>query len=507
MGKRRGREGSKNDGGRQSNWLLNFWMFWLLLIPLVGFGILLSLPNNDNYKIGKNVSLIISIVVWLVSIYFWFLFDSSFDGFQFLYKLPWFDNKIISFGIDGISINYILLTTLLFPICILASWDYIKFLRKEFYSSLIILEFLLIGVFTILDLFGFYIFFEAVLIPMYLIIGIWGAREIKITAAYYFFFYTLVGSLLMLIAIIYIFNFIGTTDYLTILSLDFTLNPTIQNWLFLAFFASLAVKIPKFPFHLWLPLAHVEAPLAGSILLAGILIKLGSYGFIRYTLPIFPDASVYFSPMVYTLGVLAIIYASLTTIRQTDLKRIIAYSSVSHMGLVMLAIFTLTPIGIEGSIFLQIAHGIVSSALFITVTILYDRHHTRIVKYYRGVAMTMPIFALLFLIFTFGNIAVPLTCNFIGEFLSLLALFNKNSFICVLASLGMVLSASYALFLYNRVCFGPFSYYLKHSRDINRREWHVLAPLAFLTILLGVYPNIVLSSTHFSVEFLTTFLN
>lgn len=482
-------------------WLNQSGCVTLAIIPLLGI-LLIGLTRTKE----REVALITSILTLIESIRVWISLEIGTSEFQHIITFKWITLNIASqsynlsmqFGIDGISIMFILLTTLLIPICILASWDYIKYMRKEFYISLLSILILLIGVFTVLDLLGFYILFEGILIPMFLIIGVWGVRsKEKITASYYFFFYTLIGSVLMLLSIFYIYYVTGTTDYLTLLGIN--LDESVQYILFLGFFASLAVKIPKFPFHIWLPQAHVEAPLAGSVLLAGVLIKLGSYGLIRFTLPLFPDACVYFTPLVFTLGTLAIIYASLTTLRQTDLKRIIAYSSVSHMGVVSLAIFTLTIIGLEGSIFLQISHGLVSSALFIVVTILYDRHHTRLVKYYRGVAITMPLFATIFLFFTLANIAVPLSCNFIGEFLSLLATFQSNAFIGILASFGMVLSACYALFLYNRVSFGAMSLYIKDSpvnRDISRREFFVLLPLIILTIFLGVYPNIVLDPLH-----------
>lgn len=479
-------------------------LYPIFAIPLVGILVLGVLPFRkleDRLK-GKQWALFIAVLTFLESIRLWISFDNSSCEFQYQIKLTWIESFNIApvFALDGISLVFVVLTTLLIPVCLLASWDSIKILEKEYLICFLALELLLIGVFTVLDLFGFYLLFEGVLIPMFLIIGVWGARQQKVTAAYYFFFYTLIGSILMLLSLFYIYYLCGTTDYQTLLNVK--IDPVVQRWIFLAFFASLAVKIPKFPFHIWLPQAHVEAPVAGSVILAGILIKLGSYGFIRFTLPLLPDACVYFTPLVFTLGVLAIIYASLTTLRQTDLKRIIAYSSVSHMGVVSIAIFTLSVTGIEGSIFLQIAHGLVSSALFIVVTIIYDRHHTRIVKYYRGLAATMPLFATIFLFFTLANIGVPLSCNFVGEFLSLLATYESNTFIGVLASLGMVLSACYALFLFNRVCFGAMSPYLADSpenRDINRRELYVLAPLVFLTLFLGVYPDLVLDPIHNSV--------
>ena len=480
-------------------------LYPLLLIPIIGIVVLLVHTGKKEKEIG----LLTSVLTLMEAIRLWVSMEEGTSEFQYITKINLIEEIGLRpvLGMDGISILYVVLTALLIPICILVSWDSIKIFKKEFIISLISIELLLIGVFSVLDILGFYICFEGVLIPMYLIIGVWGARQEKVTAAYYFFFYTLIGSVLMLLSIFYIYTLTGTTDYITLLGVQF--NPEVQNILFLGFFASLAVKIPKYPFHIWLPQAHVEAPVAGSVLLAGILIKLGSYGFIRFTLPLFPAACVYFTPLVFTMGTLAIIYASLTTLRQIDLKRIIAYSSVSHMGVVMLAIFSLSVVGIEGSIFLQIAHGVVSSALFIIVTALYDRHHTRIVKYYRGMAVTMPLFAIMFLVFTLANIAVPLSCNFIGEFMSLLATFEVSPFIGILASLGMVLSACYALFLYNRVCFGSMSNYLLNTidnKDLNKREFMVLLPLFFLTIYLGVYPNILLDSLHPCIQFIVSFL-
>lgn len=484
----------------------------IFLIPTIGFIIVALIPNNKSILL-KNIALIFSSLTFIEALRLWFLFDYSASEFQFSYSIEWFQignlNFNLFFGLDGISLIFVLLTTLLIPLCILTSWASIKTPItyggiKLFLLSFLALDILLIGVFTVLDLFGFYILFEAVLIPMFLIIGIYGSRVQKIEAAYYFFFYTLIGSILMLLAILYIYSISGTTDYLTLL--EFQIDPYIQKFLFLAFFASLAVKIPKFPFHIWLPQAHVEAPVAGSVILAGILIKLGGYGFIRFTLPLFPEASYFFAPLIFTLAVLAIIYASLTTLRQTDLKRIIAYSSVSHMGVVSLAIFTFSAIGIEGSIFLQLAHGVVSSALFILVTVLYDRYHTRLIKYYRGMVLIMPLFISIFLFFTLANIAIPLSCNFIGEFLCLLATFHFNSFIAILASLGIVLSAAYSLFLFNRVSFGQFSPHLTYHTDLSRREFFVLLPLLFLTLLLGLFPNLALDILHNSVITLLTYL-
>lgn len=459
-----------------------------------------TIKEKENLK---NVGLITSIITFGESIRLWLGYDQQLPGFQYIAKFDWINlgNYKINmlFGIDGISLCFILLTGLLIPICILISWESVKKLEKQYIVSLFLIEILLIGVFTILDIIGFYILFEAILIPMFIIIGVWGSREQKITAAYYFFFYTLIGSVLMLISILYLYSLAGSTDYFTLLGLELDLN--IQKWIFLAFFASMAVKIPKWPLHIWLPQAHVEAPVAGSVLLAGILIKLGSYGFIRFCLPLLPEGSKFFAPFVFTLAVIAILYASLTTLRQTDLKRIIAYSSVGHMGVVMLGIFSFSVIGMEGSIFLQLAHGIVSSALFIVVTLLYDRFHTRLVKYYRGITITMPLFSIFFLLFTLANIGTPLTCNFVGEILCLLGVFEVNTFIGLLGCIGMVLSAGYALFLYNRVSFGSMSPYLAGSpanRDLSRREFFCLFPLTLLTLYLGIYPKGVMELIHTS---------
>ena len=473
-----------------------FTLLPLFLIPIIGSIVLIFTPmdSNENINNGKLIALITSILAFLETMRLWMGFDNHTAHFQYPLRFDWllggnFHEKIL-FGVDGISIFFLILTGLLIPICLLASWDSIRFLHKEFLLCLLGIEFLLFGVFTILDILGFYVLFEGILIPMFLMIGIWGSRTEKVRASYYFFFYTLIGSVLMLISIFYIYNLTGTTDYLSLLGWQFDTN--VEYLIFLAFFASLAVKIPKIPFHVWLPQAHVEAPVAGSVLLAGLLIKLGSYGFIRYSLVLMPNASLYFAPLIFTLAVLGVIYASITTLRQTDLKRIIAYSSVAHMGIVTIGIFTLTVIGIEGSIFLQLAHGLVASALFLIVTIIYDRHHTRLVKYYRGLTLTMPIYASIFLFFTLANIAVPLSCNFVGELVCLISAYEVNSTVAVLASLGMVLSAGYSLFLYNRVCFGSMSPYIAASaenRDINRREFFSIITVGNINIIIRSIPS------------------
>ena len=464
-------------------------MWKLILIPAIGAGLLLVTKRDVRQIAG-----LVSIITFLATLLLYFKMYLTTSTFQYteVYYLFGYASEGITFGVDAISICYMLLTAMLIPICILVSYNSIIKNRRLFLSLLLLLESLLLGVFTVLDTLGFYILFEGVLIPMLLIIGVWGSRQEKITAAYYFFLYTLLGSLIMLLSILYLYAITGTTDY-QILQL-ITIDTSAQLMLFLAFFASFAVKIPLFPFHIWLPQAHVEAPIAGSVLLAGILIKLGSYGFLRFSIGLFYDAAVFFAPLIATLSVIAVIYASFATLRQTDFKRVIAYSSVSHMGIVVVGLFSLTEIGIQGSILLQIAHGLVSSALFILVTFLYDRHKTRLIKYYRGMAITMPIFGSLFLIFTLANIALPLSLNFVGEFLSLLPTFLSNPLIGVLATFGIVLSAGYALFLFNRISFGSSSNYLIGSSDLTYREVCVLWPLLVPIIFFGIATNPITSA-------------
>lgn len=407
--------------------------------------------------------------------------------------------RFVVLGVDGVSIFFIILTALLIPICVLISLNSIRFLIKEFLLCLLFIEVLLMGVFLILDLVGFYILFEGILIPMFLIIGVWGSREEKIQASYYFFFYTFIGSVFMLLGMFMLYSHAGSTDYQILCSLK--IERELQYFVFLGFFLSLAIKIPKMPFHIWLPQAHVEAPVAGSVVLAGVLLKLGGYGFIRFSWPLLPEASEYFGPLILTLSLFAIIYGSLTTCRQVDLKRIIAYSSVAHMGLVVLGLFSHTVQGLVAAIFLMLAHGLVSSALFIAVTFLYDRYHTRLIKYYRGMVITMPLFGMLLLILVLSNASIPLSCNFIGEFLSLLAVFECSFMAGLLASAGMVLSAGYSIYVYNRICFGMFSKYFYFSRDLNRREFYSLLPLVILIILMGVFPFLVVDGIKGSIIF------
>jgi proton-translocating NADH-quinone oxidoreductase chain M len=359
----------------------------------------------------------------------------------------------------------------------------------------------LVVVFSILDLLFFYIFFESILIPMFVIIGVWGSRERKIRAAYLFFFYTLVGSVLMLAGILYIYSQTGTTDYETLLLFNF--SNFEQKILWFSFFMSFAAKVPMLPFHIWLPEAHVEAPTTGSVFLAGILLKLGSYGFIRFSIPFFPNASLFFVPLVHTMSVVAIVYTSLTAIRQTDLKRVVAYTSVAHMNLVMLGLFSFNSIGLEGAILQSLSHGFVSSALFLIIGVVYDRHHTRMIKYYGGLTKVMPLFSGIFLVFTMANIGLPMTSSFVGEFLLMTGCFKINTASTFFGSTGMIIGGGYALWLLNRIIYGNLkTQYLYKFFDLNKREFFSFAPLIFYTLFMGVYPKLFLSTIHFSVSFL-----
>lgn len=472
-----------------------------ILAPLFGaFIIGFFIPASEINKI-KISSLFFSFLTLLLSIIIWIFFDNSISAFQFIEILTWLPKNNINcfLGIDGISIFFILLVTLLTPVCLLSSFNVIKNNVKEYIILFLIMETFLLIIFSVLDIIIFYIFFESVLIPMFLIIGIWGSRKRKIRANYLFFLYTLFGSVLMLMAILYIYFTAGTSDYqILLLTQPFNLN--LQKILWIAFFIGFAIKVPMFPFHIWLPEAHVEAPTSGSVVLAGILLKLGTYGFIRFLIPLFPLASIYFTPFVYILGLIGIVYTSLTAIRQTDLKKIIAYASVAHMNLVIIGLFTLNLYGIEGSILQMIGHGIISSALFLCIGVLYDRHHTRLLSYYSGLAFTMPLFAIIFLIFTLANIAVPGTGSFISELLILIGLSQHNYFITFFSATGMVLGAIYSLWLYNRVMFGVIKIKnIKQFKDITKREFFLFIFLIFFVFLIGIYPEIFFKSMHVSI--------
>ena len=451
--------------------------------------------NRTSQKSLNKTALLWSIIMLIINSVFLIIYTKQ-QSFQIFNDYSWsvkcliLDWGDIVITVDGISVFFITLSILLIPICILMSWNAIDNLKREFLISLFIILILLIGVFTIMDILGFYILFEAILIPMFLIIGIWGSREEKVKAAFYFFFYTLIGSLLMILSIFKIYSLVGTTNYLNLITIE--LPSSLQFWLFMGFFASLSVKIPMIPFHIWLPQAHVEAPVAGSILLAGILLKLGGYGFIRFGYPLYPIASEHFSPIIIIFSLVAIIYASFTTCRQTDIKRLIAYSSVSHMGLVTLAIFSHSKEGIIASIVMMIAHGLVSSGLFMSSAVLYIRHHSRSIRYFRGIVSTMPIFSIITLILILANIGFPLTLNFIAEFLSILAAFSYSKLTGLLCCLGALMSTVYALYFYNRVYFGSLSNHLKYSREMLEFEFQAFLPLVFITIMLGLFPNIIL---------------
>nr|YP_009675913.1 NADH dehydrogenase subunit 4 [Ptilidium ciliare]QDE12715.1 NADH dehydrogenase subunit 4 [Ptilidium ciliare]QIA60098.1 NADH dehydrogenase subunit 4 [Ptilidium ciliare var. pulcherrimum] len=472
----------------------------LILLPLLGSLIILVIPNS-RVRLIRGITIWTSLITFLYSLFFWIRFENDTAKFQFVETIRWLPYPNINFyiGIDGISLFFVILTTFLTPICILVGFYSVKSYKKEYMIAFFICESFSIAVFCSLDLLIFYVFLESVLIPMFIIIGVWGSRQRKIKAAYQFFLYTLMGSLFMLLAILFISFQTGTTDLQILPTTEFSERRQILLWI--AFFASFSVKVPMVPVHIWLPEAHVEAPTAGSVILAGILLKLGTYGFSRFSIPMFPEATLYFTPFIYALSVIAIIYTSLTTIRQIDLKKIIAYSSVAHMNFVTIGMFSLNIQGIEGSILLMLSHGLVSSALFLCVGALYDRHKTRIVKYYGGLVSTMPISSTIFLFFTLANMSLPGTSSFIGEFLILVGAFQRNSLVAALAALGMILGAAYSPWLYNRVVFGNFkpNFLLKFS-DLNRREVLIFLPFIAGVIWMGVYPEVFLECMHTSVS-------
>nr|YP_010194586.1 NADH dehydrogenase subunit 4 [Conidiobolus lichenicola]QZZ81325.1 NADH dehydrogenase subunit 4 [Conidiobolus lichenicola] len=465
----------------------------LIMLPIIG-SIIIALTSN--IRISKLIALITSMILIILYVIIWLIYNTNNNYFQFveIYNSYY----PIQMGIDSISLYMIGLTILLIPVCILSTWSTVKENVKLYLILFLGLETILILVFVLLDILLFYITFEASLIPMFLIIGIYGGREKKIYAAYQFFIITLLGSLLMLLAIIVMYSQIGSTEY-GILAIS-SLSKERESILWLALFISFAVKTPLIPVHVWLPEAHSEANIAGSIILAGVLLKLAGYGLIRYSINILPEGSIYFIPLVYGLSIISIIYSSLTTLRQIDMKKIIAYSSIGHMGIVMLGIFSYSIEGIEGSIILMIAHGFVSPGLFIIVTALYDRTHTRILKYYRGVTIGMPVLSIMFFILTLANMAVPLTGNFVGEFMSFLGAFKANPMATVLATSGIVLAGGYSIWFYNRVSFGVESVYIGKMKDLDRREVYILLPLIIITMIIGVYPNIILESLHIPVS-------
>ena len=472
----------------------------ITLLPILG-AIFIFIFNNKKNE-NKNViyvSLFTSVVTLFLAIFLWYVFDKNSSEFQFIEEKDWISGYIkFKFGIDGISILFIVLTAFITPICIISCINSVKIRLKEFLIAILVLESFMIGVFCSLDLIIFYIFFEAGLIPMFLIIGIWGGPN-RVYAAFKFFLFTLLGSVLMLVAIISIYWITGTTDVTEIFAIKIPVE--FQYVLWLAFFSSFAVKMPMWPVHTWLPDAHVEAPTAGSVILAAILLKMAGYGFLRFSIGMFPVASEYFTPLIFTLSIIAIIYTSLVALMQEDMKKLIAYSSVAHMGFVTLGIFTFTKQGIEGSIFQMLSHGLISAALFLCVGVIYDRVHSRLISSYGGLVNILPKYSLVFAVFMLGAMGLPGTSGFIGEILVLLGAFQKSFLVAILASIGVVLGAAYMLWLYKRVIFGKLEKKeLTELKDLNISEGSILFLLAGIILLLGFYPNLILDTIHVSVD-------
>jgi NADH-quinone oxidoreductase subunit M len=470
-------------------------------LPIIGALFVLVIRGEDETALRNMrwTTLFTTIITFILSLSLWLDFDRGQSGFQFLEQRAWL-GAFASYrlGVDGISMPFVILTAFLMPLCIIASWG-IKYRVKEYMIAFLFLETMMIGVFVSLDIFLFYLFFEGGLIPMFLIIGIWGGPR-RVYASFKFFLYTLLGSVLMLLAMFAMYWHAGTTDIPTLLQQS-NFPTQMQMWLWLAFFASFAVKLPMWPVHTWLPDAHVEAPTAGSVVLAAILLKMGGYGFLRFSLPMFPDASAFFAPMVFVLSVVAIVYTSLVALAQEDMKKLIAYSSVAHMGFVTIGIFTMTRQGIDGALFQMISHGLVSGALFLCVGVVYDRLHTREISAYGGLVNRMPFYAATFMIFTLANVGLPGTSGFVGEFLSLTGAFKANTTMAFLATTGVILSAAYALWLYRRVIFGEIARpQLAHMPDMSAREMLALVPIIYFTIHFGVYPATVLDIFSASVE-------
>lgn len=463
----------------------------MTFLPLIGCFFIL-LIRGDEKAVASNAratALLTSIATFLLSVYMYMGFTPTSPNYQFVELRPWLPDFNVNYklGVDGISVFFVLLSTFLTPICILASWESIQKRVKEYMICFLILETTMLGMFLSLDIVLFYIFFEAVLIPMYIIIGVWGGAR-RIYASFKFFLYTLLGSVLMLVAILTLASKFGTTDIATLSSIDIPFS--LQKWLWLAFFASFAVKVPMWPVHTWLPDAHVEAPTAGSVILAGVLLKMGGYGFIRFSLPMFPEASAYFTPFVFTLSVIAVIYTSLVALVQEDMKKLIAYSSVAHMGFVTLGIFAVTSQGLDGAMFQMLSHGVVSAALFLCVGVIYDRLHTREINRYGGLVKNMPKYAVAFMIFMMASVGLPGTSGFVGEFLVLLGTYKVNTYAAFGAAIGLVLGAAYMLYLYKRVVFGALTKSdVKSMKDLSLREIMIFVPLIGLVFWMGIYPT------------------
>ena len=477
----------------------------IVFLPLIGALFILAIRGEDEIAL-RNIrwtALFTTVFTLILALILWSGFDPAAPGFQFEEKYAWFGLMSYHMGVDGLGLPFVLLTAFLMPGVIIASW-HVNRRVKEYMIAFLVLETLMLGVFVALDLVLFYIFFEGGLIPMFLIIGVWGGPR-RIYATFKFFLYTLAGSVLMLIAMIAIYVHTGTTDIAEILAKPSTIPASLQYWLWLAFFASFAVKMPMWPVHTWLPDAHVEAPTAGSVVLAAILLKMGGYGFLRFSLPMFPVASEFFAPLVFVLSVIAIVYTSLVALVQEDIKKLIAYSSVAHMGYVTMGIFAMNKQGLDGAMFQMISHGLVSGALFLCVGVIYDRMHTREIAAYGGLVNRMPMYAFIFMLFTMANVGLPGTTGFIGEFLSLTGAYLANTWVALFATTGVILSAAYALWLYRNVVFGPLEKEkLKSITDMTWREAAVLLPLALLTVWFGVQPGIVTELFNSSVNALLT---
>lgn len=472
---------------------------WLPTLGAIFILVFSALIKDEKKAAGfaRIQALIFTTITFLISIKLVVDFDHTNSAMQFTESVAWWGNIKYAMGVDGISILFVLLTTFLLPLCIIASWTSVTKRVVQYFAAFLILESVMIGVFCATDLVYFYILFEAGLIPMYLIIGIWGGKN-RFYAAYKFFLYTLLGSLFMLVAIAYMAIKAGTTDIIALQNFEFAKD--VQIWLWLAFFASFAVKMPMWPVHTWLPDAHVEAPTAGSVILAGVLLKMGGYGFLRFSLPMFPDASVHFQGLIFAMSVIAIIYTSLVAFRQTDIKKLIAYSSVAHMGFVTLGIFSLNAAGIQGAMFQMLSHGIISGALFLCVGVIYDRMHTREIAFYGGLVNRMPIYAAIFMLFTMGNVGLPGTSGFVGEVLTMQGAFLADRIYAIFAASGVILSAAYMLTLYRKTVFGPITNdKLNNIDDLNIREFFVFVPLVIGTIILGFKPQLILSYTDASV--------
>ena len=502
----------------------------LLIIPILGVLALSPMKEGSSSQLVgkveesrmKQIALFVTLLTFLVSLLLWGEFDSNSSQYQFTTEFNQVSFCHLYIGVDGLSLYFVLLTTFTMPICILASWNNVHNNLKYFLIAFLMVETLLLALFVVLDLLLFYVFFESVLVPLFLIVGIWGASPIvrlsnssqaelgnkwvqapssdtRIRASFLLFLYTLFGSLFMLLAFLVIIYNVGTSDLQMISLADISFES--QKILWLAIFLSFAIKTPLIPFHIWLPRAHVEAPLAGSIVLAGLILKLAVYGFLRILIPLLPEATSYFSPLVQTIAVITLVYSSLTTLRQTDFKCLVAYSSIAHMSVVVAGVFSNTIQGIEGGIMLSIAHGFVSPALFMLVGgVLYDSFHTRTIRYYRGLTLYMPVFSIFFLLFTVANAGTPLTSNWVGEFLSLSGTFQRSPVVGLLMSTGIVFSAAYSFWLYNRICFGAYSPYLGYAKDVSRREYMILLSLLIPTFVFGVWPNVILNDIHYSVS-------